>query len=129
MKEIYAEFDPTLYNLKQIIQALTCPINRHATCVEHGCDEWELQKHPEWLIEHYIKYGGAVAFDKKRKEFEKGCDFYNNCLLANWCKLASMQSNHMKCPLKVITDGRVHLHGLACINADVDDAGTNNFQI
>jgi len=36
--------------------------------VEHGCNETELFAHPEWLINHYIEKGGAVAFAQRRKD-------------------------------------------------------------
>jgi hypothetical protein len=53
-------------NLMQAVEALTCPVNRFATMREHSCNEYELFLHPEWLIEHYAKYGGAEAFAKRR---------------------------------------------------------------
>ena len=49
-------------NLQQVIEALTCPLNRAMTMVERSCDEWTLFKHPEWLVQHYIENGGATAF-------------------------------------------------------------------
>lgn len=54
------------YNLDQIVEAMNCPINRHCTRVEHNCDDWELHLHPEWLIEHFIRCGGATEFAKRR---------------------------------------------------------------
>ncbi|MFA6446456.1 MAG: hypothetical protein WCW14_04390 [Candidatus Paceibacterota bacterium] len=63
------QFDTANYTRAQMLEALTCPINRHCTRVEHGCDDWELFKHPEWLMQHYIERGGAVAFAKRRSEF------------------------------------------------------------
>jgi hypothetical protein len=57
------------YTQDQIIDALTCPLNRHATRVEHNCDDWELHKHPEWLINHYIKCGGAEYWATKREQY------------------------------------------------------------
>ena len=53
-------------NIKQLVEALTCPVNRYATMVEHSCDEWELFHHPDWLVMHYVENGGAEAFAKKR---------------------------------------------------------------
>lgn len=38
--------------------------------VEHSCDEHALHKHPDWLLDHYIKCGGAVYWATKRKEYE-----------------------------------------------------------
>ena len=65
-----------VFNLKkyahdQIVDALTCPLNRHATRVERQCDDFELHRHPDWLLEHYIRYGGAVHWATKRKEYEE----------------------------------------------------------
>lgn len=64
-------FDLARYTQAQIVDALTCPINRHCTRVEYGCDDWELHKHPDWLLTHYIKHGGAREFANRRKEFER----------------------------------------------------------
>ena len=57
------------YTWDQIVDALTCPLNRHATRCEHNCDDWELHKHPEWLIDHYIKHGGADYWATKREQY------------------------------------------------------------
>jgi hypothetical protein len=62
-------FDLKKYELAQIIDALTCPLNRFATMEEHRCDEWELHRNPRLLIEHYIRCGGAIEFSKRRDEF------------------------------------------------------------
>lgn len=64
------KFNMHKYNDDQIIEALTCPVNRHCTRVEHNCDDWELFKHPNWLIEHFIRCGGAVEFAKRRTNQE-----------------------------------------------------------
>lgn len=69
MKKII--FDFKKYELKQILEAVTCPINRHGTREEHGCDDWELFRHPELLIKHFVENGGAAAFAKRRAEFER----------------------------------------------------------
>jgi hypothetical protein len=55
-------------NISQMVEALTCPVNRYATMVEHSCDEYELFKHPDWLVEHYVKFGGATKNAQLRKE-------------------------------------------------------------
>ena len=59
------------YITAEMIDALTCPVNRHATMVEHSCDEHELHKNPGLLIMHYHDNGGADFFRKRRKEFER----------------------------------------------------------
>lgn len=65
------KFDLRKYTRDQIIDALTYPVNRQCTRVEHNCDDWELYRHPEWLIEHYIRCGGAKEFAKRRAKYEK----------------------------------------------------------
>ncbi|MEK9177858.1 MAG: hypothetical protein AAB777_01920 [Patescibacteria group bacterium] len=62
-------FDQRGFLQKQIFDALLCPINRHFTRTEHGCDDWGLWRNPQWLVEHYINNGGAVEFAKHRAEF------------------------------------------------------------
>lgn len=52
-------FDLKGYNTHQIIDALTCPINRHCTRVEHSCTDEDLYHHPEWLLQHYYENKGA----------------------------------------------------------------------
>ena len=62
-------FDFAAFNKAQIADALTCPMNRHGTRVEHNCDDWGLHAHPQWLMEHYVAKGGAIEFAKRRKDF------------------------------------------------------------
>lgn len=64
-------FDIRHYSHAQIVDALTCPVNRHMTRVEHDCNDQDLYENPEWLLAHYVKHGGAKAFAKRRKEFER----------------------------------------------------------
>ena len=64
------KFNQRKYNQDQIVESLTCPVNRHCTRVAHNCDDWELFKHPDWLLEHFILNGGAKAFAKHRTEKE-----------------------------------------------------------
>ena len=63
-------FNDAKYNIDQICDALLCPLNRHYTRIEHNCNDWDLYRHPEWLLEHYIANGGAVRFAKHREEKE-----------------------------------------------------------
>lgn len=58
-------------NISQIVEACLCPINRYATMVEHSCDEYELFRHPDWLIMHYIENGGAKKHAELRNKAEK----------------------------------------------------------
>ena len=62
------KFNQHKYLDDQVIEALTCPVNRHCTRVEHNCDDWTLFKNPNWLLEHFIAHGGAVAFAAHREE-------------------------------------------------------------
>lgn len=62
-------FDNSKFLQRQIVEALTCPINRHCTRLERRCDDWELWHNPEWLIQHFIDNGGAAAFARRREEF------------------------------------------------------------
>ena len=62
------------YNHDQLVDMLTCPLNRNGTREEHSCDDWELYKHPEWLVEHYLKHGGAEHWAKRRAEYEVEID-------------------------------------------------------
>ncbi len=67
------KFDVGKYNQAQIDQALTCPVNRHAVRVKHGCDDLFLSSHPTLLVEHYIENGGTAEFSKRREEFVSEC--------------------------------------------------------
>ena len=57
------------YNYDQIVDALTCPVNRHMTRIEHSCNDQDLYEHPEWLVNHYVKHGGREAFALRREEY------------------------------------------------------------
>ncbi len=48
-----------VYLTIQKVDAIGGESNRHGTRVEHNCDDRELARHPEWLMEHYIEHGGA----------------------------------------------------------------------
>lgn len=95
-------FDISQYSKEQIIEALNCPVNRHCTRVEHKCDDWTLQEHPEWLIRHFVENGGAVAFAQKRKEFIRLCDHINKCSFADVCTLSKIASGWIHCPIRDI---------------------------
>ncbi|MSR79085.1 MAG: hypothetical protein EXS59_02995 [Candidatus Taylorbacteria bacterium] len=62
-------FDHRSYTHAQVTEALTCPLNRDMTRREHNCDDWELFKHPGWLLWHYHENGGPKAFAARREEF------------------------------------------------------------
>ena len=71
IKQKVKRLDLTRYNHDQIIDALLCPVNRDMTRREHSCDDKELWKNQGvWLMEHYIKFGGAEAWSKHRAEYE-----------------------------------------------------------
>ena len=76
MTEKIVRFNLKKYLDRQTIEAITCPVNRHATRVAHNCDDWELFKHPKWLLENIIQNGGAAAFAKRRNEFLQEVEIY-----------------------------------------------------
>ena len=57
------------YTHDQMVDALLCPLNRFATTQEHSCNEYDLHKHPEWLLEHYVRCGGAKYWESKREQY------------------------------------------------------------
>ncbi|MEI6528467.1 MAG: hypothetical protein WCO10_02225 [bacterium] len=94
-------FNVEQYNLAQVVDAMTCPVNRHATRAEHNCDDWELYKHPEWLFNHYIKHGGALEFAKRRAEFaDKECDHLEVCGQNTECKIANIHHHWQHCAVR-----------------------------
>lgn len=95
-------FDMSQYSREQIMEALNCPVNRHCTRVEHDCDDWDLQKNPNWLVKHFIDNGGAVAFAQKRKEFIRLCDCIETCSFADVCTLSKIASGWIHCPIRNI---------------------------
>ena len=62
-------FDHQAFMRQQVIEALTCPVNRDMTRREHGCDDWALYRNPEWLVQHFARNGGAEAFAKHRAKY------------------------------------------------------------
>ncbi len=98
------KFDVFEYNTKQLIEILTCPVNRHATRVEHNCDDCGLYQHPEWLFDRFKNNGGAEAFAKKRLEFQRLCDELENCHFAGECQLSLIHNGWMHCPIKTKKD-------------------------
>ena len=64
------KLDITKYNHDQIVDALLCPVNRDMTRREHSCDDRALwENRGQWLIEHYVNFGGATAWAKHRPEY------------------------------------------------------------
>lgn len=71
MRRKVTKFDITGYTQAQIIDALLCPVNRDMTRREHACTDEDLWRDGgRWLMEHYIKFGGAKAWAKHRPEYE-----------------------------------------------------------
>lgn len=65
-----------MYNFLQMLDALTCPTNRNGTREEHACNDEELNKNPERLLMHYVKFGGASDWEiSYQKKFEEGDEF------------------------------------------------------
>jgi hypothetical protein len=59
-------------NISQMVEALTCPVNRHAVRVKYGWNDHDLFRNPDTLVEHYILNGGAKKHAELRKEAENG---------------------------------------------------------
>ncbi len=74
-------FDNHHYCDAQIIEAFTCPINRDCTRKEHNCDDWHLYKNPKLLIKHFIENGEAIEFAKRREEFMKEIEVYDDYII------------------------------------------------
>lgn len=64
-------FNLAKYTLDQIKDALLCPVNRDMTRREHSCDDRALwEDGGKKLMDHYLKFGGAEAWAKKRAQYE-----------------------------------------------------------
>lgn len=98
------KFDFRRYELNQIVEALTCPINRHETRVKHGFTDWDLHKNPKFLIVHFIEEGKAEEFSKRRSEFVSLCEFSESCRCGKDCDLSLMKSDYEKCPLRKMSE-------------------------
>ena len=94
------EFDHRGYTSEQVFEALTCPVNRHSTRVKYKCNDFELFKHPEWLLDNYIKNSGAEGFAKRRDEFKSLCEHVQDCRFGETCELALARSKYSLCPLR-----------------------------
>ena len=71
VKQKVKRLDLTRYNHQQFVDAMLCPVNRDMTRREHNCDDKALWENGGvWLMEHYIKFGGAEAWAKHRDEYE-----------------------------------------------------------
>jgi len=65
-------FDLRGYTTLQIMTAMLCPLNRHATRCEHNCTDEDLFHNPQWLIQHFMSTNAPVKFaEEHRKEFER----------------------------------------------------------
>ncbi|HRY31246.1 MAG TPA: hypothetical protein P5328_02550 [Candidatus Paceibacterota bacterium] len=63
-------FDLRQYIYDQLVDMFLSQLNRWATREAHGwCDDCELHRHPEWLVEHYLKHGGAEYWAKRREQY------------------------------------------------------------
>ena len=94
------EFDHHGYTMEQVIEALTCPVNRHATRVQHSCNDYELFKNPQWLLDNYIHNGGAEGFARRRDEYRSLCEHIETCWFGEVCELALTRSRYSMCPLR-----------------------------
>ncbi len=98
------EFDHRGYTMEQVIEALTCPVNRHATRVKHSCTDYDLFKNPQWLLDNYIENGGAEGFAKRREEYKSLCEYVETCWFGEVCELALARSRYSMCPIRYISN-------------------------
>jgi hypothetical protein len=55
-------------NLTQLVEALLCPVNRHAVREKYGWNDWDLFHNPDVLVQHYVENGGAEKNAQLRNE-------------------------------------------------------------
>jgi hypothetical protein len=97
-------FDEPRYTIEQVVQALTCATNRHTTRVRHNCDNWGLYHNPFWLMENYTQYGGSVAFESRRPDFEdEECEFVSTCLFGTDCPSKTSRHKWQHCPVRCLS--------------------------
>lgn len=97
--------DISAYNLAQKADCVLSLKNRHGTRIEHNCDDKALEEHPEWLIEHYIKYGGAVwAAEKLRPRYLKDIEIPLHVYFMQ--RLKEFAVSFKKIPKKEFTNSR-----------------------
>lgn len=69
-KRVVKKIDLAKYNHDQIVDMLLCPLNRDMTRREHNCDDRALwENRGQWLIEHYVNFGGAAEWAKRRSDY------------------------------------------------------------
>ncbi len=57
-------------NVRHLMLAFLCPVNRATTMTEHSCDEMGLFKNPSWLLEHYFQKSGVELSEEEKREVE-----------------------------------------------------------
>lgn len=100
MQNRIPEFDHRGYTTEQIHEALTCPVNRHTTRIKYACNDYDLFLNPQWLLENYIKEGGAEGFAKRRSEYKSLCEQVETCPFGEDCELALARSRYSMCPIR-----------------------------
>ncbi|MEI6420373.1 MAG: hypothetical protein WCO30_01945 [bacterium] len=94
----FVRFDNLRHNKALVLDALTHPINRHATRVKYSWDDWDLFRHKDSLITHYTQNGGAVEFEKRWAEFtETLCPHIEKCAIAENCDSKHRAHDHQHC--------------------------------
>jgi len=95
--------DLSAYNKEQVVVMFLCPVNRHGTKEEHGwCSDQDLFEHPEWLVDHFEKYGGAKAFAARRGEFTQLCEDIENCVCGSKCKISGVITRWTHCIFRTL---------------------------
>ena len=54
-----------LLNVTEIVEAIGNPRIRHLVRCEHNCDDNELHKHPDWLLNKWVSSGMSKEFNKE----------------------------------------------------------------
>lgn len=111
------KLDITRYNHDQIVDALLCPVNRHMTRVEHGCNDKALWENGGvWLMEHYINFGGAAEWAKRRERYEFETEELITREISIWVFLVEKISPHLV-KVRVIIERALHSGSSLCHTA------------
>ncbi len=97
--------DLSAYNLAQKADCALSAKNRHGTRVEHNCDDKALEERPDWLMDHYIKHGGAEwAAEKLRPRYLKDIEIPVHIYFMQ--RMKEFVSSLKKIPRKEFTNSR-----------------------
>ena len=57
------------FNITQVVEALTSPENRHLTRVKYHCNDEELHKFPDRLLENFESSGLFQKFSEEQRRW------------------------------------------------------------